>query len=169
MSAFRNIFFSSRLLGVIPMLATTSVLALAQEQAHLDVNTVVQKEEIFVNENGEQERRLVDANTVIPGERVVYTITFRNISDQPADNVIITNPIDSNLTYVDGSAFGPGTLIEFSVDGGKTWGTPDALQVSEDTGVRPAEAKDFTHVRWIVENDVAAGALGVVRFTAVLD
>ncbi len=169
MSAFRNAVFSSRLLGVVAMLATTSVLALAQEQAHLDVTTVVQKEEVFTNENGEQEKRLVDANTVIPGERVVYTITFRNISDQSADNVVITNPIDSNLTYVEGSAFGPGTVIEFSVDGGKTWGAPDALQVSEDGGTRRAEAKDFTHVRWVVQNDVAAGALGVVRFTAVLD
>ena len=104
-----------------------------------------------------------------PGERVVYTITFRNISDQSADNVIITNPIDSNLTYVDGSAFGPGTEIEFSVDGGKTWGAPDALQVSDASGIRPAEAGDYTHVRWVVKNDLAAGGHGVVRFTAVLD
>ena len=169
MSAICNVVFSSRLLGVIAMLATTSVLALAQEQAHLDVTTVVQKEEVFTNEDGEPEKRLVDANTIVPGERVVYTITFRNISDQSADNVVITNPIDSNLTYVDGSAIGPGTVIEFSVDGGKSWGSPDALQVSEGGRTRRAEAKDFTHVRWTVQNDVAAGALGVVSFTAVLN
>lgn len=169
MSALRNAVFSSRLFSIISMLAATSAFALAQEQAHLDVTTIVQKEEVFVNENGEEEKRLVDASTVVPGERVVYTITFRNVSDELADNVIITNPIDSNLTYVDGSAFGPGTVIEFSVDGGKSWGAPDALQVSEANGTRPAVAGDFTHVRWVIENELAAGAHGVVRFTAVLD
>ena len=169
MSANRFTFISRSLLSVIPLLAVTSAFALAQEQAHLDVTTVVQKEEMFVNADGVQEKRLVDANTVVPGERVVYTITFRNTSDQSADNVIITNPIDSNLTYVDGSAFGPGTDIEFSVDGGKTWGSPDDLQVSEEGRDRAAEAADYTHVRWVVKNDLAVGAHGVVRFTAVLD
>ena len=169
MSAYRKVIFSRQFFSVIPMLAATSAFALAQEQAHLDVTTVVQKEETFINDDGERDKRLVDASTVVPGERVVYTITFRNISDQAADNVVITNPIDSNLTYVDGSAFGPGTDIEFSADGGKTWGAPGGLQVSDEGGTRAAEAADFTHVRWVVKNDLAAGAHGVVRFTAVLD
>ena len=69
----------------------------------------------------------------------------------------------------DGCVIGPGTVIEFSVDGGKSWGAPDALQVSDASGTRPAEAGDFTHVRWVIKNELAAGAHGVVRFTAVLD
>ena len=122
-----------------------------------------------MNEAGEADTRLVAADTVIPGDRVVYTITFRNISEDAAENVVITNPIADSLTYVDGSAFGPGTDIEFSADGGKTWGAPGGLQVSDEGGTRAAEAADFTHVRWVVKNDLAAGAHGVVRFTAVLN
>ena len=169
MSVSRREVGMSRLMSVVLLLAAPSAFALAQEAAHLDVKTVVQKEEVYVNDDGETETRLVEASSVIPGERVVYTITFRNISDEIADNVVITNPIDSNLTYVDGSAFGPGTIIEFSVDGGNTWGSPDVLTVVEDGVARPAEANDFTHVRWVMQNDLAAGAQGIARFTAVLD
>ena len=44
----------------------------------------------------------------MPGDDLVYTITFQNISDETAENVVITNPIAESLTYVNGSAFGPG-------------------------------------------------------------
>ncbi len=169
MSVFRKGVGMSRLMSAVLILATSSAFAIAQEQAHLDVKTVVQKEEVVITDDGERETRLVEAGTVVPGERVVYTITFRNVSDETADNVVITNPIDSNLTYVNGSAFGPGTVIEFSVDGGSTWGAPDALTVTEDGVARQAEANDFTHVRWVMQNDLAAGAQGMARFTAVLD
>ena len=49
--------------------------------------------------------------------------------------------------YVDGSAFGPGTEIQFSVDGGATFAPAGELNVSENGEVRQAEANDFTHVR----------------------
>ena len=169
MSVSRKGVGMSRLMSAVLILAASSAFAIAQEQAHLDVRTVVQKEEVVVNDDGERETRLVEAGTVVPGERVVYTITFRNVSDETADNVVITNPIDSNLTYVNGSAFGPGTVIEFSVDGGNTWGASEALTVTEDGQKRPATANDFTHVRWVMQNDLAAGAQGMARFTAVLD
>ena len=155
--------------SVLFLVIALSVSAFAQDESHLNVTTVVQKEEVVVNDDGERETRLVEAGTVVPGERVVYTITFRNVSDETADNVIITSPIDSNLTYVNGSAFGPGTVIEFSVDGGNTWGASDALSVTEDGQERPATANDFTHVRWVMQNELAAGAQGMARFTAVLD
>jgi uncharacterized repeat protein (TIGR01451 family) len=160
MSIFRSVCF---------LVIALSVSAFAQEEGHLNVTTVVQKEEVSVNAAGERESRLVPAETVIPGERVVYTITFRNIGDEPADNVVITNPIDQSLTYVEGSAFGPGTAIEFSVDGGNTFGRTDELTVVEEGVERPAEPGDYTHVRWVMQNDLAAGAQGMARFTAVLN
>ena len=159
-----NIFKS-----VLFLVIALSVSAFAQEEGHLNVKTVVQKEEVTVNAAGERETRLVPAETVIPGERVVYTITFRNVSEEPADDVVITNPIDASLTYVDGSAFGPGTEIQFSVDGGSSFAAPAELSVVEDGVERPATANDFTHVRWVMQNDLAVGAQGMARFTAVLN
>ena len=141
----------------------------AQAQGHLDVRTTVHKQEVFVNEQGESETRLVPADVVVPGESVFYTITFTNVSDEPADNVVITNPIAEDLMYVDGSAFGPGMEIQFSVDGGTTFAPAGELNVTENGEVRRAEAKDFTHVRWVMQNDLEAGAQGTARFAAVLE
>jgi hypothetical protein len=82
---------------------------------------------------------------------------------------VITNPISNDLTYVTGSAIGPGTVIEFSVDGGQTFGQADELLVGTNGGQRPAGADDFTHVRWTMENELAAGAQGMARFRARLN
>ena len=156
------------LIGVFLMMFAMTAHAIAQQQGHLNVTTVVQKEEITVNDAGEADTQLVAAEIVIPGDRVVYTITFENISEDAAENVVITNPIADSLTYVDGSAFGPGTEIQFSVDGGQSFAARDALTVEENGEVRPAEAKDFTHIRWAMKQDLAVGAQGMARFSAVL-
>ena len=148
----------------------TSMVAMAAiAQAHLEVTTTVQKEEQYVNDAGQVEKRLVPADVVVPGEKVFYTITFRNVSEESADNVVITNPIAADLIYVMGSGYGPGTEIEFSVDGGASFGKAEQLQVTEDGVTRAAEPRDFTHVRWVMQNDLAAGAQGTARFAAVLE
>jgi len=152
----------------ILMMLALSLQAVAQEQGHLNVTTTVQKQEVTVNDSGEAETRLVAADTVVPGESVVYTITFQNISDEPAANVVITNPISEDLTYVDGSAFGPGTVIQFSTDGGQNFAAADELTVVDDGVSRSAGADDFTHIRWVMQNELAVGAQGTARFTAVL-
>ena len=157
------------LTSMILMTLAFSAAAEGQEQRHLDVSTVVQKEESFTNDAGEEKTRLVAAESVTPGETVFYTITFRNIGDESADNVVITNPIADSLVYVDGSAFGPGSDIEFSVDGGQTYGKASDLTVQEDGTTRAAENKDFTHVRWVMQGNLAAGAQGTARFAAVLE
>ena len=156
------------LLGVI-LLAALSATATAQEEGHLNVRTVVQKEQVTVNEAGESETRLVAADTVVPGEKVVYTITFQNISEESAENVVITNPISADLMYVDGSAFGPGSNIQFSADGGQTFANSNELTVTEGGVTRSAGAEDFTHIRWVMQQELAAGAQGVARFSAVLE
>lgn len=156
-------------IAVIFMTIILPVATNAQEQNYLDVNTVVQKEELTITDEGKTETRLVSVKTITPGERVVYTTTFRNIGEEPAESVVITNPISESLTYLDGSAFGPGTVIEFSVDGGVTYADASELTVVEDDVSRPASAEDFTHVRWVMQSNLAAGAQGTARFTAVLN
>jgi len=141
----------------------------AAAQSHIDVQTTVQKEEVFLNDTGEEEKRLVPAEKVLPGETVYYTITFTNTSDEVADNVVVTNPIAEELMYLDGSAFGPGMEIVFSVDGGETFAVADELNVTDNGETRAAEVKDFTHVRWVMQNDLAAGAQGTARFAAILE
>lgn len=157
-----------KILTSIALIALSAVAA-AEGQAHLAVQTTVQKEQMVVNENGEAETRLVPAEVVVPGESVIYTITFKNVSAEPADNVVITNPIAEDLMYVEGSAFGPGMDLLFSVDGGVTFAAADELSVIESGEVRGAEPGDFTHVRWVLKNDLEVGAQGMARFAAVLE
>lgn len=150
-----------------------SLLALASgaaaQQPHLDLTTLAQKEQVTTNAAGETQVDLVPAETVVPGEKVVYTISFRNVSDETAENVVITNPIAAELVYVDGSATTAGAVLQFSVDGGSTFGNAGDLTVDEGGVQRPAEAKDFTHIRWVIQEELAAGAQGSVRFAAVLN
>ena len=98
-----------------------SFSAFAQEAGSLAIRTVVQKQEVVVNENGESENRLVAVESVVPGERVFYTITFTNVGDEPAQNVVITNPISAELSSVEGPACVRGRSCEFSVGGGATF------------------------------------------------
>lgn len=166
MSETRNRFLVTGILAAFLGLAGP---AGAQEQNYLDVQTTVQKEETVTDASGNAETRLVEPDTVLPGDKVIYTITFRNIGDEAADDVVVTNPIDASLTYVDGSAFGPGMRIEFSADGGRSFAAKDELTVSENGGTRAAEAADYTHVRWTLEGELDAGSTGVARFSATVD
>ena len=147
--------------------------ALAQEsdgqENHLDVRTVVQKETTVENEAGQAETTLVAAERVLPGEKVVYTITFTNVGAEAADNVMITNPIDTSLTYLNGSAFGVGMRIEFSADGGLSFAGQGDVRVATEAGERAAEAADYTHLRWTLLEALPPGETGVARFAATVD
>ncbi len=155
--------------GIFFLVLASASNAGAQTSGHLNVTTTVQKEEVTIDEAGKRSTQLVEAAKVVPGDEVIYTVTFANIGDQPAENVVITNPLPEQLTYVDGSAFGPGAEIVFSVDGGKTFAKAGELTVN-DTGVpRSATVKDFTHIRWVMVGEIPAGSQGMSQFRARLD
>ncbi len=147
----------------------TAAPVAAQEPGHLAIQTIVQKQEVSLDENGERQTKLVDADTVLPGDEVVYTVSFSNVSDEPAENVVITNPLPEQLTYVEGSAFGPGADLEFSVDGGQTFAAAGELSVTEDGFTRPARGEDFTHIRWVLNQEIDPGAQGMAQFRARLN
>lgn len=151
------------------LIVLTSSVSIAQERGHLDVTTVVQKEIVVENEDGENETQRIVADTVIPGERVYYTITFQNVGDAAAENVVITNPISESLTYVAGSASNGNMQVEFSIDGGKTFGLATELRLVENDVERPATTKDYTHVRWVMQHELEVGAKGSASFAAVLE
>ena len=135
--------------------ATVPLTAFAKADDVLEVTTRVEKEIVVESDDGEQVVERVAADVVTPGERVVYTITFKNVGVEPAENSVITNPIAESLVYVAGSATNDGVSVEFSIDGGQTFG--------------PATTKDFTHVRWVMQSALAAGAEGQMSFAADLE
>lgn len=159
---YRNILF------LTVALFGTSTLS-AQEPGHLELKTTAQKQETVVDEEGNRKTRLVPVATAVPGDEIVYTVTFTNISDAEADNVRVTNPIPEQMAFIQGTAFGPGTDVSFSVDGGETFGAPEELTITDpEVGQRVAAADEYTHVRWELKASLDAGAQGIARYRAKL-
>lgn len=142
--------------------------ALAQQGA-IRLEHKAEQWETVTDENGDEQVQLVTATNVVPGERVLFTVTYTNTGDQPAETVTITNPVPEHMAYVDDSATGDNTSVLFSVDGGESFAAAPDLRVTNTDGTqRPAGAGDYTHVRWIVGSDIAPGAKGTVQFTATV-
>ena len=149
--------------------ALLAFCANAHAQQSLDVQTSVQKQVVIEVEDGTTETQLVPANNVVPGDTVVYTITFENVGDAPAGDVVITNPISEVLEYVPGSASNGSMRIEFSADGGQTFGLASELTIVEEGVERPATTTDYTHVRWVMQTELEVGGRGTASFAAVVE
>ena len=146
----------------------TSTIAFAEGEVEL--KTTAQQEVKVVDASGREVTKLVTASKVVPGDEVIYTITARNLSDQAVDSVVIDDPIPEHMTYVMGSAVGEGTVITFSVDGGKGFDRSENLAVTDASGTsRPAEARDYTNIRWTLDTALAPAELRSVSFRAKLD
>ena len=141
----------------------------ANAQSQLEIRTEVQKEDVVTAEDGTERVELITAETVLPGEEVIYTVTFANTSDVAADNVVITNPLPAELTYVNGTADGEGTRVQFSADGGVTFGQAAELTVSDNGSQRRASPDEFTHIRWVLEAALQPGETGTATFRARLN
>lgn len=154
---------------VAVLLLLAGAIAMAQ-QGTITLDHKAEQWESYTDNTGAEQQRLVPAARVVPGENIVFTVTYSNNGDQPAENITITNPVPEHMDYVDGSASGDSTTITFSVDGGNEFAAAGELTVAaEDGSQRPAGAVDYTHVRWVVSSDVAPGTNGTVQFTAVVE
>ena len=141
-------------ISAILILALFSSQALAQ----IELKTVAEIEVTEINKQGEKVVKRTAATRVVPGTEVIYTVTAKNTGNEPADNIVVTNPVPENTVYLDGSAFGAGTNIVFSVDGGKSYAKPEKLSVKDQAGKpRAATAEDYTHVRWTFQFNLQAG------------
>lgn len=104
-------------------------------------------------------------DVVIPGDRLVFLLTYHNDGAQPATDLVLTNPVPASVTY----SGTDDTTATVSVDGGKTWGALGALTVALADGItRPAEAADVTHIRWTLRDPVPTGAGGELSFRGVV-
>ena len=143
----------------------------AQQMSTIQLTSVAEVEVTEKNAQGEKEVKRKEAALakVVPGDLVIFTTRYVNTGKQPAGNVTVMNPVPEHMTYVDKSAEGKGARIDFSVDGGKTYGSPDKLTVKDGQGrARPALARDYTHIRWVLTAPLAPEGTGSVSFRAQL-
>ncbi len=143
----------------------------AQQKGGVEVKSFAEVEVVQKDEKGMKVVTLVDAakNNVQPGDTVIFSITYLNNGDEPATDVAIKNPVPQQMLYLDRSALGEGTRIDFSVDNGKSYGPMDKIRVrSADGKERPARGADITFVRWTLEKPLRKGGAGKVSFRAVV-
>lgn len=135
----------------------------------IELQTSVEKRVQRILDSGQVETLFEPAGTVVPGDTIAYRIEARNISsDQPAENVVITDPIPEHTQYLSGSAAGEGARVFFSVDGGMRFDAPEALRVVDEGVSRVATASDYTHIRWVFSDSLAPSETRAVHFFAQL-
>lgn len=123
-----------------------------------------QQQDKVVDEGGVKRHQLVTPTKVVPGDHMVYSLTYKSTYPVPLTNVELTDPIPAGTVLEDD---GTGTY-DVSVDGGKSWGKLATLTIADGKGgSRPAQAADVTTVRWVVAQ-IAPGGSGKVSFRALV-
>lgn len=137
--------------------------ALAANQVALDNSVFVER--VTTDANGKQRILLEEPKVVVPGDRLVFVLAYRNAGAQAADKFVITNPMPAAVRFADAGDTQP--LV--SVDGGKQWGLLSALAVPMAGGTRrPAQPADVTHVRWAFQKPIPVGGTGKLMFRGVV-
>ena len=155
----------------ITVIAATGLLLLtaiaaAQEAADpLTIKAIAEVESKSIA-HGRQVIKLIPADRVVPGDRVIYTLEVRN-TGAALEAPVVVHPIPEHMRYVADSAVGPGAEVSYSVDGGQSFDQAQNLRVpGQDGELRPAGAADYTHIRWRLKNSLKANSVAFVRFRA---
>lgn len=144
------------------LLASTAASALTAKQS-------VEKEVVVQMPDGTENVTRAPAELVVPGERVVYTLSFTNDDAAPASDLVLTMPVPSEIKYMDGSATKDGAKIVYSADGGLSFTDRRDLRATGADGIaRSAKAEDITHIRWTVTGPLAVGETGNLSYKGVL-
>ena len=137
---------------------------------NIDFKNVAEIEVETQAADGKVEKKRVPVQKAIPGTVVFYTSTFKNTGSKAAGNINVTNPVPANTTLVAASAYGEGMDITYSADGGKTWAAADKVKVKAADGKeRPAAIGEFTHVKWNLRGELAAGKQAEAGFRVVVN
>ena len=155
--------FFAKLFAPVLALAMTAAPLGAQDSA-MTLKGDVMLEQTVADETGNTTVRLVEPNTIVPGDRLVFGTEYANTSAETVENFVVTNPLPAAVRLAEDA---PADLI-VSVDGGSDWGQLSQLSVAGEDGTsRPASHADVTHVRWTLTR-VAAGESGRLEYPAVI-
>lgn len=147
---------------ILAFMTTLATGVLASEAVELRTQLIAEVRET-VNARDRPLYRMVPATRLSQGQVVYYTVRITNPTPVFANNVVVSQRVPDNTVYLRGSATGPGAEIEFSVDGGVTFGRPEGLQLDDGTRAPPER---YTHIRWRLRNPLAPGAVALARFRA---
>jgi uncharacterized repeat protein (TIGR01451 family) len=107
----------------------------------------------------EVQGKLQPADRIVSGDQVLYTLEVRNTGPATVSAPSVTYPIPRPLRYVEGSAQGPGATVSYSVDG---------VNFAAPENLRPAEAADYTQIRWRLKHPLKPNSVAFLRFRVVV-
>ncbi len=161
--------FLSLVLFVAFALASASG-AIAAEPGAVELRATAAKLVTVTDALGNEKTELVAPEVVVPGDKIAYTISAKNVSTDDVESVVITDPIPSEMLFVAGSEESRDAAVLFSVDGGESFDREENLTVVGEDGLRrPAMSTDFTHIRWVFETPLAPASERSVRFVALVE
>ncbi len=129
----------------------------------------VQKLEVSEGPGGQEIRRWVAAERLNAGDEIHYTVRVHNPGKQAVDTVVVTKRLPFGVRYLRGSATGPAAEVQFSIDGGETYATPEVLAQAAGggkKGQRKLLENDYTHVRWVLKKPLGPASTALLRFRA---
>ncbi len=111
------------------------------------------KGKVLKDKKGKPVKKWLKATKVVPGDVVKYIDTITNDSDEVIKDAKISNPINQNLIFVEGSAISKAKFsVTYSVDGGKRYAVPAKLFViGKDKKKHSAQAKDYNAILFSVD------------------
>lgn len=149
---------------LITLLALLAPLA-AQAANDVALTSAVFVEKTVAQADGKWRLVLEEPRMVVPGDKLVFVLAYRNQGAKPATDFVVTNPLPGAVAYQ--GAADAAALV--SVDGGKNWGALGALKVRKGDGtIRSAYPEDVTHVRWAMKSPIPVGAAGKLSFRGVV-
>ena len=144
--------------------ASTAIPALA-----LTASQTIEREVVVRNADGTEAVKRESADKVTPGDKVIYSLNYFNDEAEAASNIVLVMPVPAEIKYLDGSADMQAAQTTYSVDAGQSFANRDDLLIKlEDGSTRSANAKDITHIRWLVTSPVAPNSGGTLSFSGRL-
>ena len=150
-------------LGVAAMFALASPVQAFQR---VEFSQNVEVEKVETGSEGQRKISFAAPETVVPGDRLRFSLQLDNRTSEAAAGLKFVNPIPPEVRFAsteDTAGF------SVSVDGGKTYGDLATLTIAvAGAAPRAATADDVTHVQWVLPEPLAAGAIKKVTFFGIV-
>jgi len=153
--------FFAALAATVPLLLGATA-ASAEDLVSLEGGVKVERTELV---GGVEQTVLAEPTDVVPGDRLVFSTSYRNAGNEVVENFVVTNPLPGPVVLAQDDA-----AFIVSVDGGATYAALASLTVADaaaatGAGTRAAQPGDVTHIRWTLAR-LEPGASGSLSYNA---
>lgn len=153
------------MMRIILILLMLFAPAAARANSDVALESQVFVERVSKDQLGRRKLVLEAPKIVVPGDRLVFILKYRNTSDKSAKNFVVTNPMPNAVMFQGAADDG----AQVSVNGGLNWGRLETLTIRENKGnVRSARLEDVTHVRWPMARAIPVGGSGRLSFRGIV-